>query len=351
MRAVELRGDGAFAIVERADPVAGPGEVLIAPEAVGICATDIEILDGTMAYFRTGEASYPIVPGHEWIGTVLSVGPGVTGIGPGDTVVGDPSAGCGSCARCRAGRYHLCARRTETGIMGRDGAMATRMLAGAATTHLVPRPVWDGGALIEPASVALNAARQAPCRGSTVLVLGAGAIGLLALQCARLEGAARVIVANATRADRLALAKQLGADDTLVLPAGAAEAEHAVRAITGEDGVDVTLLCTGAVAAMDLAVAVTRPGGTVVVVGLFGAARVPVDLDTVVTNDLRVIGVNGSPHLWPDTIGAVASGQLKLDELVSHRFPLSRVGEAIELVRRAPEGTLKVLITPQREEA
>jgi len=351
MRAVELRGAGSFAIVERPDPVVGPGQVLIAPEAVGICATDIEILDGTMAYFRSGEASYPIVPGHEWIGTVLSAGPDVAGIHPGDTVVGDPSAGCGSCARCRAGRYHLCGRRTETGILGQDGAMATRMLALAASTHVVPGPVWDAGALIEPASVALNAARQAPCRGSTVLVLGAGAIGLLALQCARLEGAVRVIVANATRADRLALARQLGAADTLVLPAGAADAERALLAIAGEDGIDVTLLCSGAAGAMDLAVAVTRPGGTIVVVGLFGAARVPVDLDTVVTNDLRVIGVNGSPHRWPETIAAVAAGRLKLDELVSHRFPLSRAGEAIELVRRAPAGTLKVLITPQREEA
>ena len=351
MRAVEFRGAGSLAIVERPDPVAGPGQVLVAPEAVGICATDIEILDGVMAYFRTGDASYPIVPGHEWIGTVHSVGPGVEGFAAGDTVVGDPSAGCGECSRCRAGRYHLCAKRTETGIMGQDGAMATRMVAFAGTTHKVARPAWDAGALIEPASVALNAARHAPCAGSTVLVLGAGAIGLLAAQSARLEGAARVIVANASRADRMELATSLGADEALVLPRDAAQAAAALRQLAGEAGIDVVLLCTGAVAAMDLAVAVTRPGGTVVVVGLFGEARVPVDLDTVVTNDLRLIGVNGSPHLWPDTIAAVMSGALVLEPLVSHRFPLERAAEAMELARRAPPGTLKVLITPQREDA
>lgn len=351
MRAVEFRGAGSLAIVERPDPVAGTGEIVVAPEAVGICATDIEILDGVMAYFRMGDASYPIVPGHEWIGTVHSVGPGVEGFAAGDTVVGDPSAGCGTCKRCRSGRYHLCARRTEAGIMGQDGAMATRMVALASTTHKVVRAAWDAGALIEPASVALNAARLAPCAGSTVLVLGAGAIGLLAAQCARLEGAARVIVANANRADRMELAKSLGADEALVLPRDAAEAAAALRQLAGEDGIDVVLLCTGAVAAMDLAVAVTRPGGTVVVVGLFGEARVPVDLDTVVTNDLRLIGVNGSPHLWPDTIAAVMSGALVLEPLVSHRFPLERAAEAMELARRAPSGTLKVLITPQREDA
>ena len=350
MKAVEFRGAGSLALVERPDPVAGPGEVLVAPEAVGICATDVEILDGVMAYFRTGDASYPIVPGHEWIGTVLSMGTGVEGLKPGDTVVGDPSAGCGTCARCRAGRYHLCARRTETGIMRQDGAMATRMLALAVSTHLVARPVWDAGALIEPASVALNAARHAPCRASTVLVLGAGAIGLLAAQCARLEGAARVIVANASRVDRLEIAKRLGADDTLVLPREAAQAAFALREIAGEDGIDVVLLCTGAVAALEVAVAVTRPGGTIVVVGLFGEARVPVDLDTVVTNDLQLVGVNGSPHLWTDTIAAVTEGALVLEPLVSHRFPLARTAEAIELARRAPIGTLKVLVTPQREE-
>ncbi len=350
MRAVEIRGPGSLAQVERPDPVPGPGELLVAPAAVGICATDVEILDGVMAYFRSGEASYPIVPGHEWIGTVVSVGPGVTGFAPGVTVVGDPSAGCGTCARCRAGRYHVCARRTETGIMGRDGAMATRMLALAASTHIVPRPVWDAGALIEPASVALNAARHAPCRGSTVLVIGAGAIGLLALQCARLEGAGGVIVANARRADRLQLASRLGATATAMLPNEAAAAAQTLLSLTGPDGIDVVLLCTGAAAAMDVAVRVTRPGGTIVVVGLFGEARVPVDLDTVVTNDLSLVGVNGSPHLWPDTIAAVISSALVLDPLVSHRFPLAQAAQAIELARRAPAGTLKVLITPQREE-
>lgn len=350
MRAVEFRGAGALAIVERPDPVPGPGEVLVAPEAVGICATDVEILDGVMAYFRTGEASYPIVPGHEWIGTVIALGKGVTGLAAGDTVVGDPSTGCGSCGRCRAGRYHLCARRTETGIMGRDGAMATLMVSPAVSTHKVGRPAWDAGALIEPASVALNAARHASCSGSTVLVLGAGAIGLLAAQCARLEGAARVIVANASRADRMSLAKRLGADNAMVLPRDAGEAATALREVAGDDAIDVVLLCTGAVAAMDLAVAVTRPGGTVVVVGLFGADRVPVDLDTVVTNDLVLVGVNGSPHLWPDTIAAVTSGALVVDPLVSHRFPLARAAEAIELARLSPPGTLKVLITPQRDD-
>ena len=351
MRAIEFRGGGRLALVERPDPVPAAGEVVVAPEAVGICATDVEILDGVMAYFRTGDASYPIVPGHEWIGTVVSVGPGVSDLAPGDTVVGDPSAGCGECGRCRAGRYHLCARRTETGIMGQDGAMATRMVARAGSTHRVARPVWDAGALIEPASVALNAARRAPCRDATVLVLGAGAIGLLAVQCARVEGAARIIAANASRADRMELARRLGADDGLVLPRGRAEAASAVRALAGDEVVDVVLLCTGAAAAMDLAVEVTRPGGTIVVVGLFGEPRVPVDLDTVVTNDLIVIGVNGSPHLWPDTIAAVTSGALVLDPLVSHRFPLDRAGEAIELARRAPNGTLKVLVTPQRADA
>lgn len=350
MRALEFRGAGSLALVERPDPVPGPGELLVAPEAVGICATDIEILDGVMAYFRAGDARYPIIPGHEWIGRVLACGAGVGGFGLGDTVVGDPSAGCGDCDRCRAGRYHLCARRTETGIIGQDGAMATRMIARATATHVVGRPAWDGGALIEPASVALNAARHAPCRGATVLVLGAGAIGLLALQWARLEGAKRVIVANASRVDRLDLARRLGADRTLVLPRDPPQAVASVRELAADDGIDVVLVCTGAIAGLDLAVAVTRPGGTVVIVGLFGDARVPIDVDTVVTNDLRLIGVNGSPHLWPETIAAVMSGDVVLDELVSHRFPLHRASEAIELARRAPPGVMKVVITPQREE-
>ena len=130
---------------------------------------------------------------------------GVTGFSAGDRVVGEVAIGCGVCVRCLAGRRHLCARRTETGIVHMDGAMATRMVFPAAFAHhvaLEPR----AAALVEPTSVALHAVRRGRVAGSGVLVVGAGPIGLLVAQCARAEGAASVVVR--TREDRLTLRRR-----------------------------------------------------------------------------------------------------------------------------------------------
>src|SRR3954447_12813524 len=100
MRALEFHGNEQLEIVERPDPVPGEGDLLIEPTAVGICGTDIEVFDGSLAYFRMGIAAYPIVPGHEWTGTVVDVGAAVRGFAPGDRVVGEVAIGCGGCGRC-----------------------------------------------------------------------------------------------------------------------------------------------------------------------------------------------------------------------------------------------------------
>ena len=208
MRAIEFHGSERLELVERPDPIPGPGELLIAPAAVGICGTDVEIFDGSMAYFRDGLARYPVVPGHEWTGEVVEVGSGVNGFRHGDRVVGEVAIGCGHCVRCLAGRPHVCARRSETGIVHRDGAMASRLVFPAAYAHRVdlePR----AAALVEPTSVAVNAARRGEVHGRNVAVIGAGPIGLLTAQVARAEGAAAVAVAD-TRADRVKVAGELG---------------------------------------------------------------------------------------------------------------------------------------------
>ena len=209
MFAITFHGNEKLELVERPDPSPGAGELLIAPTAVGICGTDREIFEGSLVYFREGWAKYPIVPGHEWVGEVVEVGAGVEGFAPGDQVTGETPLGCGRCARCRAGDYHLCALRTETGILNRDGAMASRMVFPARAAHHAGGIPARAAALLEPASVALNGARRGAVGGRRVLVAGAGTIGLLAAQCAVAEGAASVVVFE-PREDRLALAASLG---------------------------------------------------------------------------------------------------------------------------------------------
>jgi L-iditol 2-dehydrogenase len=329
MRAIEFLGGERLELVERPDPTPGPSDLLIAPTAVGICGTDVEIFEASLVYFREGWAKYPIVPGHEWVGEVVDVGADVTGFAPGDQVTGETPLGCGRCDRCRAGAYHLCALRTETGILNRDGAMASRMVFPAAAAHPAPGIPARAAALVEPASVALNGVRRGGVRERSVLVVGAGTIGLLAAQCARAEGAAAVAVTD-TRADRMALASTLGLR------------AHDARA--GEDAYDVVLLCAGGANALGFALRTVRPGGTVVILGLSGKPEVPVDVDSAVVRDLTVHGVLGSPHVWPDAIELVRSGKVATEPLVTATYRLDEAREALE--RLTEPGSLKVLIEP-----
>jgi 2-desacetyl-2-hydroxyethyl bacteriochlorophyllide A dehydrogenase len=325
MHAIEFHGAERLELVERPDPAPGAGELLIAPTAVGICGTDREIFEGSLVYFREGWAKYPIVPGHEWVGEVVEVGAGVEGFAPGDQVTGETPLGCGRCPRCVAGDYHLCALRTETGILNRDGAMASRMVFPARAAHHAGGIPARAAALIEPTTVALNGVRRGSVGGRTVLVVGTGTIGLLVAQCAIAEGAASVVVAD-TRADRLELAATLGF----------AEADG--------DDYDVVLLCAGGAPALDLALRTVRPGGSVVVLGLSGLPAVPVDMDSVVVRDLTVHGVLGSPHVWPDAIELVRSGRVRTEPLVSGVYALGSTADALE--RLSEPGSLKVLIEP-----
>ena len=337
MRAIEFHGDERLELVERPDPAPAPGQLLIAPSAVGICGTDVEIFEGSLAYFRMGIAQYPIVPGHEWTGEVVDVGRGVLGFAPGDRVVGEVAIGCGVCVRCRAGRMHLCDRRTETGIVHMDGAMASRLVFPAAYAHRVD---FEGAALVEPTSVALHAVRRGDVGGKSVLVVGAGPIGLLVAQCARAEGATSVVIAD-RRDDRLTLAAALGIPRADSLAGGY---DDPVAAAAAQDRIDVAVLCAGGENAIRFAFESVRPGGTVVALGLSGRETVPFDFDGMVVRDIDLIGVLGSVGYWEGAIALIASGQVQAEPLVTRRFPLERTRDALEALT-AP-GSLTVVIEP-----
>jgi threonine dehydrogenase-like Zn-dependent dehydrogenase len=231
--------------------------------------------------------------------------------------------------RCIAGRHHLCARRTETGIVHMDGAMATRLVFPAAFAHRVDLPA-RAAALVEPTSVALHAVRRGVVGGRGVLVVGAGPIGLLVAQCARAEGAADVVITD-RRQDRLAVAAALG----FAAYAGDAGAD---------DGIDVAILCAGGPAAIAAAMATVRPGGTVVALGLSGAPTISFDFDSLVVRDIDLVGVLGSVGYWPGAIELIADGRVQTEPIVTATFPLERTRDALEHL--VSPGTLKVLIEP-----
>jgi 2-desacetyl-2-hydroxyethyl bacteriochlorophyllide A dehydrogenase len=186
MRAVRITAPNEATVLDRPDPQAGPGEVLIRIERAGLCGTDVALFRGTMPYLGDGRTTLPLQPGHEWAGRVVSVGDGVTGAAPGDLVTGDTFIGCGVCTLCTTGRHQL------------DGALAERLVVPERAVHRLPDGVdADLGAMVEPASCSLRGVRlTAVGPGDRVLVWGAGTLGMFASLFAADTGASVAVAAR-----------------------------------------------------------------------------------------------------------------------------------------------------------
>jgi L-iditol 2-dehydrogenase len=332
MKALQVTAPGTFAVTDVAPVTPGDCEVAITVRAVGICGTDIEIIDGTMAYYTSGQAHYPIVIGHEWVGEVAALGSGVSDFSKGDRVVGEVSIGCMVCDVCRSGAYHRCPRRTETGVMNRSGGMAEQVVLPAWAVHRInPSVDLRAAALVEPTAVALNAVRLAALKPTdSVVVIGDGPIGLLLLQVAKAKGAERVILIGANDR-RLALAATFGPLD--VIDARSGDAVSRVRRYYPALA-DVVLEASGTSAGVETAMAVAAPGARIILQGLLGRMpERPLSLDNIVIGDMTIRGALGSPGIWPEAISLIESGKVDPALLVTHDVPLTAFSEALAAVR------------------
>ncbi|MGW2050483.1 zinc-dependent alcohol dehydrogenase [Streptomyces sp. NPDC001858] len=326
MRAFQLTAPGAYEVQEVPAPVAGPGEVVVDVERVGVCGTDMEFFTGAMAYLHQGHADYPMRPGHEWSGRVASVGDGVDAGWLGRRVMGDTMLGCGACRRCRRGRQHVCERRQEVGIRGgRPGALAEQLAVPASSLHALPDSV-DAvlGALVEPGGNALRAARAAATgAGDRALVLGPGTIGLLVAMFLRAAGT-EVHLLGQTE-DSLAFARTLGFT-------------HAwTQASVPDLPFDAVVDASNAVELPQRALESVEPGGRLVYIGLAG---VPSRIDTrsLVLKDVTAVGVlSGSPGL-DATVRAYADGSVDPRPLVAATVGLDEVGAVLAGERPAHAG-------------
>ncbi|MCX5496167.1 alcohol dehydrogenase catalytic domain-containing protein [Kaistia dalseonensis] len=342
MRAVVIEGPGRAGVARRDDLPPAPGDVAIRVLSTGICGTDVEIFDGTMPYFTSGMARYPIVPGHEWVGEVISCGDGVEGFAAGDRVVGECSVGCMRCAVCLSGNYHRCPNRTETGILNRSGAFAERINFPALFLHKIARTVpVETAALVEPSAVAFNGVRLAAVSPrDDVAIFGDGPIGLLALQMARAFGARRVTVVGGTPR-RLALAERLGATAAINVADGAVPARLAE---IGGGLPSVVIEATGNPAAVVEAIQATAPGGRLILQGLFAGQKPSgIDLDRIVTADIALRGALGSPGIWPDVIGLIESGRVDPGAVISDQLDLEGFERGIGIVKA--RAGIKVVIS------
>lgn len=286
IRALVLTGPGRAEIQDVPAPEAGPGDVVVDVHRVGVCGTDQELFDGSMAYLHTGRAQYPLRPGHEWCGVVRAIGEGVGPDWLGARVTGDTMLSCGRCDRCRGGRAHVCRDLVEVGIsMGYAGALAEQLRVPVASLHRLPDTVDDvAGALVEPGGNAWRAAAAAHAgAGTRVLVWGAGTIGLLATAFARAAGSEVHTVGR--RPEALALARRLGASG--------AWTSDAIPDLAFDAVIDSTNDAAIPAVALDR----VEPGGRVVYIGLSGTPST-IDTRDLALRDVTAVGVlSGSPGL------------------------------------------------------
>ncbi|GIF14197.1 zinc-dependent alcohol dehydrogenase [Actinoplanes teichomyceticus] len=309
MRALVLTGPGEAEVRRVPEPQAGPGQVLVDVERVGVCGTDVELFTGEMSYLHTGAASYPLRPGHEWAGTVLATGPGVDRDWVGRRVTGDTMIGCGECARCRAGRHHVCPRRHELGCRdGLPGALAERLAFPAAYLHALPDAVDATlGALVEPGGNALRAVRAAAVApGERLLVLGTGTIGLLAAMFGRALGARVHLLGEH--------------EPTAELAGGPVWTRQTLPDLAWDAVVDAT----NAAALPGLAVRLVEPGRTVVYIGLAGAPSL-VDTREIVLKDVTAVGILGASAGLAGAITAYAEGDADPRPLVAATVSLEQI--------------------------
>jgi L-iditol 2-dehydrogenase len=343
MKAVMISGPNSISLVNIPRDSLAPSDVLVRILATGICGTDVEIVRGTMAYFTSGLASYPVIPGHEWAGEIVELGSEVDTLAVGDRVVGECSIGCMKCARCRLGNYHRCNRRTETGILNRKGGFAEFITFPAAFIHKIATSVpLEVACLVEPAAVAYNGIRLAGVSpGTSVAIFGDGPIGLLLAQMARAFGAQSVVLIG-LNSDRLRFAGRLGL--SLVVDAGKEDINSALLKYAGELP-SVVVEATGNPSAVESAIHATAPGGRLVLQGLFAGQHAhALDLDRVVVGDISIRGALGSPGVWPEVVKLIESARVEPGALLSDVLGLSDFDKGLELV--ASRRGMKVVLRP-----
>ncbi|MHB1296470.1 MAG: zinc-dependent alcohol dehydrogenase [Anaerolineae bacterium] len=306
-------------------PIAGPDDLLVRVKACAICGSDIKGYSGA-----TGRRHPPIIMGHEASGVVEGTGANVTGFARGDRVCFDSTVFCRMCRFCQSGLPNLCENRQIIGVSEgtyrRHGAMAEYLTVPYWVAVRMPDNLsFAEAALIEATAVGMHAANRTPVRlNDTAVIVGAGAIGLTALQGIRLKGAGKLIVTDLSPT-RLALATQLGADVTVL--AGGANAMERLRAETGPDGAPVVVEAVGIQPTINTALAITAKGGNLTLIGNV-MPRVEVGLQEIVIREITVRGACASTGEFASCVDLIASGRVSVKPMISEYVRLED-GQAV----------------------
>lgn len=332
MRAIVFESEGRLALVERPTPVPGPKELLIETAAVGICGSDLHVLDGEFEGTR-----FPLVPGHEATGTIVALGEGVND-GAADFRVGDhvavnPSTTCGECEHCRNGHQNLCRDWNGQGVTASDGASQQFFVAPARNVYKL-KPATDlfEAALIEPLACAIRGWDVLPRRlGDHVLVYGSGTMGLLMAQLASRAGAATVTIVDLNE-ERLATAAECGIELRYT------SADHAER-----DLWDVVIDCTGSIPAIEDALTRVKPAGYFQNFGVAPAERTAhYSPFRIYRDEITVVGTMAVHNSFGRAVELFEAGAINASAMISHSFTLDDYPRALEMFRAGTGRKLQI---------
>jgi 2-desacetyl-2-hydroxyethyl bacteriochlorophyllide A dehydrogenase len=337
MKKLIWRGGDDLRIEHSSQPLPEPGrdEVLLRVKAVGICGTDIHILRGTVPF-----AKPPLILGHEISGEIAAVGKGVSEFYEGDRVTVDAVIGCGHCDLCKISRYQFCPETFELGIT-RDGGCQEYVIVPKRNVYPIAGSVSFEEAAILDMEVYGAVLKCGVLPTDHVLVLGAGPIGVIACQIARILAAAHITLSDVLES-RLNTAKTLSVADTYLVHTENGSSPESRG--TPSDPYDLVIDCAGTAQSANHAFAAVRPSGRVLLYGVHEYLIDQFDLNQIVLKDLTVLGAQSDRTGWEVVIALVTSGALNLKGLVTHRFPLEEAPQAYNLVRSREEKLIKAVI-------
>ncbi|MCK9276040.1 MAG: alcohol dehydrogenase catalytic domain-containing protein [Syntrophales bacterium] len=336
MKAAVLRGKKDIRIESVPDPVADPDGIIVKVKACGVCGSDLHVYKA--------EGNEGTIFGHEFSGEVAEVGAKVSDITVGERVTAVGFRPCGECFWCKQGKGFRCSALALVGYQ-LPGAMAEYVAVPSAVKgrNVFPLPeelTFEDAATVEPLSISLYSVKKAqPREKDIVAVMGAGVIGLSAIQILKSMGVSKVLV-SARRPSRLQAARESGSD--LVIDAATQDTVAEIMAATGDMGVDIVVECAGSPISFDQSIEILRGGGKMMLVGIY---ETPLSWDpaNVINKNISLIGCLGGN--FPGSIDLLKTGKVTTRNFVTHRFPLDKTAEAFETQISDP-GAIKVMIIP-----
>lgn len=341
MKAVVFQREGQMELAVLPDPVVAPGKVVLRVHACGVCGTDVHIFHG---HLKEG-VNPPVVLGHEIVGEIVEVGPGVTQWQTGQTAAVDPVVSCGRCEFCQIGQPNLCPAATVVGYSRHGGYAEYVAVPASHIVPIAPKAGLKGGILVETLACVLNGYERLGFEaGRTAMILGAGAVGLLWNQMLK-HSPSTYLIQSEPVAFRRHLAAQLGAD-LVIDPASESVAER-VRAVLPE-GVDYIVDASGDPRAVEQAIPLVRKRGTFMIFGVCPkGSEVRIDPHEIYQREMKIIASKMPPRKLNQAARLLESGKIDYEQIVTTVRGLGEVAAALRMFEQERDRHVKIAITPQ----